>query len=254
MSEMKKKKTCFVIAPIGDQDSETRRRSDKVLKHIIRPIAEKCGYDEIIRADEISETGIITTQVIKHIMEDDLVIADLTERNPNVFYELAIRHMMKKPFIQLTGSGEQIPFDVAQVRSIELDYQDLDSVDHCKKELIKHMEAIEKDPSNVDNPFSVAFTLPSIVENDKAEHPALAGIVLMLRGISNRLNRIENYVDPSSPLSNMPLDALKNYEPAPESAPLKALLDHLKNAPPSDRGKSPDLLKAMLEIYKDKDE
>jgi len=85
------KKSCFVIAPIGQEESETRNRSDLVLKHIIKPAAEECGY-KAVRADEISEPGIITTQVIQRLIDDDLVIADLTERNPNVFYELAIRH------------------------------------------------------------------------------------------------------------------------------------------------------------------
>jgi len=56
-------KTCFVIAPIGEPDSETRKRSDQVLKHIISPAIKERGY-AATRADEISEPGIITTQVI----------------------------------------------------------------------------------------------------------------------------------------------------------------------------------------------
>jgi len=56
-------KSCFVIAPIGGEESETRKRSDLVLECIIKPAAEKCGY-KAVRADEISESGIITTQII----------------------------------------------------------------------------------------------------------------------------------------------------------------------------------------------
>ena len=91
-------KICFVIAPIDAEGSETRRRSDQVLNHIISPAAEECGY-ETIRADNISEPGIITSQIIQHLLEDSLVIADLTGRNPNVFYELAIRHAIKKSVV-----------------------------------------------------------------------------------------------------------------------------------------------------------
>jgi len=52
---------CFVIAPIGKAGSEIRARSDKILKHVITPVATECGYD-VIRADKISEAGMITTK------------------------------------------------------------------------------------------------------------------------------------------------------------------------------------------------
>jgi hypothetical protein len=84
-------KTCFVIAPIGEADSEDRKRSDQVVNFVITPAVAECGYKPI-RADKISEQGIITSQVIEHIVNDPLVIADLTKQNANVFYELAIRH------------------------------------------------------------------------------------------------------------------------------------------------------------------
>ena len=102
-------KMCFVIAPIGEPDSETRKRSDQILRHIIRPAVEHRGY-EAVRADELDKPGMITSQVIQHVIGAPLVIADLTERNPNVFYELAIRHAIRKPIIQIIRKGENIPF------------------------------------------------------------------------------------------------------------------------------------------------
>jgi hypothetical protein len=77
-------KTCFVIAPIGEPESEIRKRSDQILKHVITPAVQQFGY-EPLRADQIAEPGLISSQVIQHIMNDPLVIADLTGRNPNVF-------------------------------------------------------------------------------------------------------------------------------------------------------------------------
>ena len=83
-------KICFVIAPIGEETSDTRKRSDQVLRHIIAPSVLKHGY-QAIRADQIAEPGMIASQVIQHIVEDALVAADLTDWNPNVFYELSRR-------------------------------------------------------------------------------------------------------------------------------------------------------------------
>ena len=97
-------KVCFVIAPLGDEGSETRKRSDQVLKHIIKPSTADCGY-KAVRADEISEPGLITSQIIQHLMDDPLVMADLTELNPNVFYELALCHALKRPLVQIIQKG-----------------------------------------------------------------------------------------------------------------------------------------------------
>ena len=115
-----KKKTCFVISPIGSADSETRERSDKALKHVFKAALEPRGY-QVIRADEISVPGSITLQVLEKVLESDLVIADLTEHNPNVFYELAVRHASEKPVIHVIDATETIPFDIADLRAIRLE-------------------------------------------------------------------------------------------------------------------------------------
>ena len=173
-------KKCFVIAPIGDEGSETRRRSDQILKHVISPATVECGY-QVIRADKISEPGIITSQVIQHIIDDNLVIADLTGKNPNVFYELAVRHAVKKPVVQIIQSGESIPFDVAPTRTINVDHRDLDSVANCRDELIKQIQAVEKDPSKVDSPISVAIDLQSLHRSENPLEKSNAEIISMLQ-------------------------------------------------------------------------
>ena len=132
------RKTCFVIAPIGAEKSEVRIRSDQILKYVLAPAARECGY-EAIRADQISEPGIITSQVIQHIIDDPLVIADLTGHNPNVFYELALRHALKKPVVQIIHAEDSIPFDVATSRMIKVDHRDLDSAAQAKDEIVKQI-------------------------------------------------------------------------------------------------------------------
>ena len=67
---------CFVIAPIGEEGTEIRKRSDQVLNHILKPAAKELGF-EAMRADQISEPGVITSQIVQHIMEDTIVVADL---------------------------------------------------------------------------------------------------------------------------------------------------------------------------------
>lgn len=171
---------CFVIAPIGEEDSDVRRRSDQVLKHVIALAAKECGYSTL-RADKISEPGIITSQVIQHLVEDPLVIADLTDWNPNVFYELAVRHAVRKPVVQIIQAGQKIPFDVAGTRTIPLGYPDLDSVEQCRRDIVRQIQTVEKDASQVDTPISVAIDLQSLRRSENPLEKSNAEIISMLQ-------------------------------------------------------------------------
>ena len=170
------KKVCFVISPIGEEGSETRERSDQVLKHIITDPVKQLNY-EVIRADKISEPGIITTQIIEHIVDAELVIADLTEKNPNVFYELAIRHAIRKPLVQIIKKGDIIPFDVAATRIIQFDLHSLDSVAYAKEEILSQVKSLEAGNHEVHNPISVSLDLKVLKESGNIEERSLADIV-----------------------------------------------------------------------------
>ena len=148
------KKRCFVISPIGERGSPTRERSDKVLNQIIRPAIKECGY-EVYRADEIDQPGLITSQILRHIIEDALIVADLTERNANVFYELGICHSLGKPLIQLIAQGEPLPFDIAWMRTISVDHQRPASREQAKRAIIRQVRALEKGTAELETPVSV---------------------------------------------------------------------------------------------------
>ncbi len=188
-------KIAFVIAPIGEPDSNTRKRSDQILKYIIEPVTSEIGF-VAIRADKITKPGIITTQIIDHIINDPLVIADLTDHNPNVMYELALRHVLKKPVVQLIAEDQILPFDISANRTIKLDYKDLDSVQRAKDDLKKQIEEVIKNPNLVDSPISQAITLDSLKQ---VEHPlgsVLSNLSSMIGDIGNRLSKIEQNIRP----------------------------------------------------------
>lgn len=194
---MAKKKICFVIAPIGDEESEVRKRSDQILKHVIEPSTNECGY-EAIRADKIEKPGVITSQVIQHIIEDSLVIADLTGHNANVFYELAIRHALRKPFIQIIQKGEKIPFDVSGTRTIYINHHDLDSVDESKNGIINQIKSLEEDANQIETPISISLDLQSLRKSDDPERRSLADIMAVITELPTRIE--ERFSDRIEPL------------------------------------------------------
>lgn len=197
---MEKMRKCFVISPIGEEKSEIRIRADQILKHIIDPVAKECGF-RAIRADKISKPGIITNQVIQHIIDDPLVIADLTDKNPNVFYELAIRHSIRKPLVQIIKKGEDIPFDVSVMRTIPIDHHNLDNVEEAKKEMKKQIEdVINKKPNEIESPISMSLDLQSLKHSDKPEGRSLAEIVSAVTEIRSEIYNIRKHLYPKEKL------------------------------------------------------
>lgn len=103
-----------------------------MLKGIIRPAIEVSLNLQIWRADEDSNPGMITDKLISDIYESDLVIADLSELNANVFYELGIRHAASRPAIHVAAEGTKLPFDNIGYRAITFDRSDWESIEGAK--------------------------------------------------------------------------------------------------------------------------
>lgn len=127
-------KSCFVVCPIGHEESLQRKRSDTVLKHIIDPVCKELGF-KVVRVDQINSVDKIDNTIIEHLKTSDLVIADMTEHNPNAFYEIGYRHALSKPLIPIKEEETSIPFDLANLRTITYVTNDLDKVDTAKKRL-----------------------------------------------------------------------------------------------------------------------
>ena len=121
------RQTAVPVTAIGDEDTEERRHSDLFLGNIVEPALATFGLN-IIRADGIDKPGMITRQVIEYLIRSRLVIADLSFHNPNVFYELALRHAVRLPIVQIIRAGDRIPFDIHQMRTVVIDNRDIYSL------------------------------------------------------------------------------------------------------------------------------
>lgn len=141
------------------------------------------GY-KVHVAHEISSLGSITKQVIEHLLKDDLVITNLTELNPNVMYELAVRHAVRKPVVTIAEEGTVLPFDISDERAIfyrndmagafELVPRLKVAIEEATKELVS------------DNPiYRVAN---SILINESTEIPSIEKVLM------HRLDSLESLI------------------------------------------------------------
>lgn len=150
-------KICFYISPIGDEGTEHRQHADLFLGSIVEPTLEEFGLS-VVRADKIGKPGMITAQIIEHILKAKLVIADLSYHNPNVFYELCLRHVCRLPTVQIIRKADQIPFDLDQFRTIEIDTTNIftmvPNLQTYKAEIATQVRMALKDPDSADNPVS----------------------------------------------------------------------------------------------------
>jgi hypothetical protein len=151
-------KTCFVIMAIGEQKferdtvsaAELKDKYDNLIKEAILKARPSL---EVVRADEVSFPGTITTDIITRIMHSDYVITDVTYPNPNVFYELGLRHACKAGTIIIRDkAGPRVPFDIAHLRHIE--YENTTAgLKTLANQLAVYLDHLDRNPDRPDNHF-----------------------------------------------------------------------------------------------------
>ena len=173
---------------------------DKTYKNIIKPAAEESGLD-CIRADEVIHSGTIDVPMYKHLIESEVVIADLSTNNSNAFYELGVRHALRpRTTIAIAENNLTPPFDVNHtvIHSYEHLGKDIgyDEVIRFKKELVSTIETILKN-KDTDSPVYTNLknlTPPKINgggESDNTEHNNESNYMLS-ELISDALQKMEN--------------------------------------------------------------
>lgn len=116
--QQEKEKTCFVVMPISDPEGYEPGHFKRVYDNLIVPA---CGIADFkpIRADDVMHTNMIHLDILNQLLEADLVICDLSSRNPNVMFELGIRQAFDKPVVLIQEEGTPRVFDISPIRCVD---------------------------------------------------------------------------------------------------------------------------------------
>lgn len=181
--------TCFVIMPIGTQkignvtitEEQLREKYDYIIKNAI---LEANPSLEVIRADEELNPSSISNDIFTKLMHSRFVIADITYPNPNVFYELGIRHAIKIGTILIREDVDfSVPFDISHLRHIEYS-REPSGMKKLSEQLKRIFEFYDKHPDKPDNQFLelCSFTnyMPTIFSKpDSTKQEMITNLITM---------------------------------------------------------------------------
>jgi hypothetical protein len=138
--------TCFVMMPFGDW-------FDKYYQEIYVPAIKDAGL-EPIRADELFSTGSVVEQVWDQIVKAKLLLADLSGKNPNVFYELGLAHAARKPVVFTSAVLEDVPFDLRHLRVIIYEVKEPEWAVNLRRSVTDYLKNALKEPEkSIPHPF-----------------------------------------------------------------------------------------------------
>ncbi len=114
----KKQNTCFVIMPFSDPEGYEPGHFRNVYEHTFAPAIREAGY-EPLRIDDNIVSSLIHGKMMNELVTAPMVLCDLSTNNPNVLYELGIRHAFDLPVVLVQESGQDRIFDIAGITSVE---------------------------------------------------------------------------------------------------------------------------------------
>lgn len=194
-----RKGRCFVISPIGEHGTDVRKHADRVLKDIIRPALSAVAYHPE-RIDQSSATGSITAEIVECIHASHMCVAVLTGLNPNVMYELGVRHAWDLPVVVLAEKGTPLPFDIKDFNTLFYTIRSQAAVRAAVEELTNRVTAIiaklerteSREPVRMLAPFADAM---QALGNRYSLEPLFLAKETALRFLSSQLQRLHGELE-----------------------------------------------------------
>jgi len=210
--QFSKNLNCFVIMPFG-------ALFDRYYLNIFVPAIQLAGLRPL-RADSIFSSTSIMSDIWRIIGNASIILADLTGKNSNVFYELGLAHASRKPVVIVTGSLEDVPFDLKGLRVIEYNKDDENWGSVLRDKITGQLRAALGDPTTA---IPTTF-LENVLDTTYSSDP----LSLQLKHISDELRALRASTSSGAPGADEPVRLMhllarhsNLLQDAPESARLE---------------------------------
>lgn len=138
--------TCFVLMPFGEW-------FDRYYSEIYVPALKDAGF-EPVRADSLFTSGSVIEQICDQIQKSKVLLAELTGKNPNVFYEMGVAHALQKPVVFVSGNIDDVPFDVRHLRVVIYDVREPKWDEKLRKQITAYIKNARLEPiKSIPQPF-----------------------------------------------------------------------------------------------------
>lgn len=186
------KKTCFVIMPIADAPGYEPGHFKRVYEHIIKPACLRAGF-EPIRADDVKNTNDIIIDIIRKIIESDMAICDLSARNPNVMYELGIRHAFGLPVTLIKDFQTPRSFDIQGLRDLGYDESlRIDTVNNAVEDISTAIsETYSASSDEINSIIKLLAIHPAKISSQVELSPESSVLLKAIESINKKISNLE---------------------------------------------------------------
>jgi hypothetical protein len=149
--------TCFVLMPFGEW-------FDRYYAEIYVPALKEAGY-EPVRADSLFTSGSVMERIVDQIQKSKVLLAELTGKNPNVFYEMGVAHALRKPVVFVSGNLDDVPFDVRHLRVVIYEVREPKWDEKLRKQITAYVKNTRMDATkSIPQPFRSFQNEPAVAE------------------------------------------------------------------------------------------
>ena len=179
---------CFVMMPISEQGDYPEEHFTKIYEQIFKPAIEDAGYQPY-RVDENAISDHIINKIFSAIQECPMALCDLSNRNPNVLYELGLRQAYDKPVVLVQDEKTDKIFDISGISTVfyksdRVFENVIDAREKIKKAIIDTKNGKKISMVKVVNAQIAKIPAENITIEDKME--------IILSGISDSLKEIKD--------------------------------------------------------------
>ena len=188
-----KEKTCFVVMPIADMPGYDAGHFTRVYEDLIIPACNNAGF-KADRADDVKNTTLIHSTILNRLIKADMVVCDLSGKNPNVMFELGIRQAFDKPVTLIKDETTNGIFDVDPLKyttySKNLKYNNVVKSQIEISESIRGTFAAKDDPNTINSIIRLlSIEKPAELKpNDDAYHNMFLVMMSKISAIENKIN------------------------------------------------------------------